>query len=132
MLLDKSVKELSDMQLGNAKDILRFVPSYIDIGDYSGAISRSYYAAFHALKALELLDGFDAKKHSGVIAYFRQHYIKTGLLDKELSTIIGRLQEARGFSDYDVSMRFELIDAEEAFNNATKVVNAIEDYLAIE
>ena len=131
-MLDENVKELSEIHISAAQQILKYIPTYIEVGDYNGAISRSYYAAFHALKSLEILDGFDSKKHSGVIAHFRQHYVKTGLFNKELSVIIGRLQEARGFSDYDVAMRFELIDAEEAFENAKTFVDAIELFLKTE
>ena len=126
---DNSVIELSKMQLDEAKEIITFIPAYINVGDYNGAISRSYYAAFHSLKALEVLDGYDSKKHSGVISHFRQAYIKTGKLDIELSKIIGRLQEARGASDYDVAKRFRLIDAQEAFENAKTFVNEIEKYI---
>ena len=128
-MLDKSVIELSKMQLDEAKEIITFIPAYINIGDYNGAISRAYYAAFHALKALEVLDGFDSKKHSGAISYFRQNYIKTGKLDEHMSYIIGRLQEARGASDYDVAMRFQLIDAQEALDNAKTFVGEIEKYI---
>lgn len=38
-LLDKSVIELSKMQLDEAKEIITFIPAYINIGDYNGAIS---------------------------------------------------------------------------------------------
>ena len=79
--MHNSVSELSQLELKNAKEILKFIPIYIEVGDYNGAINRSYYATFHSLKALELLDGYDSKKHSGVIAYFRQHYIKNGRFD---------------------------------------------------
>ena len=128
-MLDKSVIELSKMQLDEAQEIITFIPAYINIGDYNGAISRAYYAAFHALKALEVLEGYDSKKHSGVISHFRQKYIKTGKIDAEMSKVIGRLQEARGASDYDVAMRFQLIDAQEALDNAKTFVGEIEKYI---
>ena len=127
--MHNNVSELSQLELKNAKEILKFIPIYIDAGDYNGAINRSYYAAFHSLKALELLDGYDSKKHSGVIAYFRQHYIKNGKLNASLSKVIGRLVDARGQSDYDIAAKFELIDGQEAFDNATTIVNAIDRYL---
>lgn len=126
---DNNLAELAHLQFEEAKEILKFIPIYITSGDYNGAISRAYYAAFHALKALELLEGFDSKKHSGVIAHFRQTYIKTGKLDTELSIIIGQLQEARSFGDYDVTMRFGEYDAQKAYDNAKVFVKEIEKYL---
>lgn len=53
-----------------AKKTLSYIPSYIELGDYNTAINRSYYSAFYSMKAIEILDGFDSKKHSGVVAYF--------------------------------------------------------------
>ena len=47
--------------------------------------NRSYYAVFAAMRAVLALQGFDSKKHSGIIAEFRREYIKSGLLPKELS-----------------------------------------------
>jgi uncharacterized protein (UPF0332 family) len=31
------------------------------------------------MRAVQALDGFDSKKHSGVISAFRKDYIKTGI-----------------------------------------------------
>ena len=39
---------------------------------YKAAINRSYYAIFHGISAINILDGVDASKHSSVIAYFNQ------------------------------------------------------------
>lgn len=41
-------------------------------GFYKAAINRSYYAIFHGIRAINILDGFDASKHSSVIAHFNQ------------------------------------------------------------
>ena len=48
------------------------------------SISRAYYAAFFAVKALLLLLGFYAKTHSRLITLFNLHVIKEGLLPKEI------------------------------------------------
>lgn len=45
---------------------------------YRQSINRSYYAIFHAVCAVNALDGFDSSKHSGVIAHFNQQYVKNG------------------------------------------------------
>ena len=121
--------ELSELQLNRAKETLTYVPAYINAGDYNGAINRAYYAAFHAIKAIEILDNFDSKKHSGVIAYFRQQYIKTGELDVSLSKIIETLQVRREDSDYNMTVKFNSEDAYDSLNKATTFVAAVEDFL---
>lgn len=124
-----TAKELSELQLDRAKEILGFIPTYLSVGDYNGAVNRAYYACFHAIKALEVLDGYDSKKHSGAISYFRLHYIKTGRLPEELSDVIGLLQTARENSDYNIVISFTAEIAEERAKQAKLFVDVVDRYL---
>ena len=126
---DVKIIEISRLQLNRAKDIMKEIPVLISNGAYETAINRSYYAAFHAMKALEALNGYESKKHSGVLSYFRQTYIKTGILDEKLSDIIGVLQESREDSDYNIMIRFAAEDAEEQYQNAKQFVETIDRFL---
>ena len=67
---DKEAIEISRLQLERANAILNEIPVLIAHSAYETAVNRSYYAAFHALKALEALNGYSSKKHSGVIRQF--------------------------------------------------------------
>ena len=68
---------------------------------YDTAANRSYYAIFHAARAVLALDGVDFKKHSGVISNFQMRYIKTGVFKKELSDILKSAFSLRTESDYE-------------------------------
>lgn len=46
-----------------------------EAGRYKNALNRAYYSIFHAMRAVNALDGFDISKHSGVIAHFNQNYV---------------------------------------------------------
>ena len=74
-------KELSEYRIEKAKSALLSARSLAGQGYWADSANRSYYAIFHALRAVLALDAFDSKKHSGVISYFLEHYIKTKLLD---------------------------------------------------
>lgn len=126
---DKETVELSHSQLKRASDITGFIPAYIDIGDYNGAVNRAYYAVFHAIKAVELLDNYDSKKHSGLIARFRQEYIKTGIIDVKYSDMIQDLSQFRNDSDYNILAVITLSDAQEQYANAKDFVSMIDDYI---
>ena len=81
------------------------------------------------MRAVLALDGFDSKKHSGIIAEFRRRYLKTSILPKELSYTIDSLVEVRQGSDYD---DFYLISKEETIEQlclAEEFVNVVEEYL---
>ena len=122
-------REIALMQMQRAQELLKEVSVLIEVGAYNSAVNRAYYAAFHAIKALEALEGFDSRKHSGAVSHFRQGYIKTGLLPAELSKIIELLQIARGDSDYNISVHFTSEEAAMQFDNAKTFVAAIEEYL---
>ncbi len=68
---EQELIEVSKLQFNRSKDIIKYISEYIELGDYNGAINRAYYSVFHAMKAVEVLEGFDSKKHSGVNAFFR-------------------------------------------------------------
>ena len=126
---DKEYIDIAELQLEKAKQLLSFIPEHINIGDYATAVNRSYYAAFHSLKALEALTGFDSKKHSGTLSYFRKEYIKTQILPETLSDIIEDLKVLREDSDYNIIIQFNLQTANEAFEKAKEFVEEIEKYI---
>ena len=64
------------------------------------ANNRAYYSVFHSMRAVLALDEVDFKKHSGVIAYFRENYIKTKIFDRSCSDIISSTCLIRNKSDY--------------------------------
>lgn len=63
------------------------------------------------MRAVNALDGFDSSKHSGVIAYFNQNYVKQGIFLKEASKLIKLVSEKRENADY---LDFFIASKEEA------------------
>ncbi len=81
------------------------------------------------MRAVLALDGFDSKKHSGIISEFRKNYIKTGIFSTEMSDIISSLFNVRSSSDYD---DFYIISKEKVtkqYENAKLFVDTIDKYL---
>ena len=128
-MLDEAKLDLSCARLKLAKERIGFAREILGLGDYKTVAKRSYYAAFSAMRAVLALDGFDSKKHSGIIAEFRRRYLKTDLLPKELSFSIDSLVEVRQGSDYD---DFYVISKEEVVEQLSKAeifVSEVESYL---
>lgn len=82
---DSLMFELSDYRMKRAREMLSDAKSLLERDRVESSINRSYYAIFHALRAVTALDGFDSSKHSGIIAHFNQMYVKAGIFDKEIS-----------------------------------------------
>lgn len=120
---------LSKTRLDIAKERISFADEILALGDYKTVANHSYYAVFSAMRAVLALDGFDSKKHSGIIAEFRKNYLKTEKLPKKLSPMIEALVEIRQGSDYD---DFYVISKEEVYEqlqNAKIFISEVEKYL---
>lgn len=106
-------KELSLYRLSKAEAYLKDAQTTLNMGLYDTAANRSYYAVFHAMRALLALEGKDFKKHSGVISYFQKAYIKSGIFEKRFSDIVKSAFSLRQESDYEdfyVISKEEVID----------------------
>lgn len=69
-------------------------------GDYDFAASRAYYALFYTAEAMLLLQGQSFSKHSAVISFFYQFYVRDGSLDKKYHQILNRAFDLRNDADY--------------------------------
>lgn len=106
-----SVIELSRYRFETSLDNLSDAKLMYDNGRYKNSLNRAYYSIFHAIRAVCALDGYDSSKHSGVISYFNQNYVKTNIFPKELSKVIRYASENREKADY---LDFFIASREEA------------------
>lgn len=127
--MDDVVIDLSKHRLEQAKQCIKSAKVLADIEDYKGAANRSYYAIFHAMRSILALEKKDFSKHSGVSAYFRKQYIKSGIFDVELSDIITEAFEIRSDSDYDDYYLISKTEVMEQIRNAEKFESVIETYI---
>ena len=111
--MDNNRLQYSRYRLAKAKENL--TSATIDLANQqaSTAVNRAYYCIFHSIRAILALDGFDSKKHSGVIAYFREKCIKTKIFDKTYSAMIGDAFDMRNNSDYVDFFETTMDDAKE-------------------
>ena len=127
--MEGSLKELAKYRMERAKEMLEAAEGNLNIRQYKTSINRSYYAVFHAMRALNILKGFDSSKHSGVIAFFNREYLKTEILDKALSVIIKNSSFLREKSDYDDFFIASKKEAETQVSEARIFLEAAETYL---
>lgn len=97
--------------------------------NFRSSINRSYYSIFHAIRAVNALDGFDSSKHSGVIAHFNQEYVKTGVFEKGASKMIRNASELREQADYEGFYEATQEEAAEVFVQASQFISAVESCL---
>jgi len=66
------------------------------------AVSRCYYAAFHATEAALLSLGATRPKHAGVISAFGQLVVKGEGLDEQAGRLLRSLHDRRSHADCDL------------------------------
>ena len=66
-MYSKECIDLSLYRLSKAAQYLEDAKRTLELEMYDTSANRSYYAIFHAARAVLALEGLDFKKHSGVI-----------------------------------------------------------------
>jgi uncharacterized protein (UPF0332 family) len=98
-------------------------------GEYEDAVSRAYYAMYHAAKAvLSTVDVFP-KTHEGVVSEFGRKFVLKGVFPKELGKNLADAKAARETYEYSVTATVEKSEAEAILLNAQQFVNAIKKHL---
>ncbi|MBS5065502.1 MAG: HEPN domain-containing protein [Hungatella hathewayi] len=127
--MDGSMIDLSKYRFSKAMELITASQIMLENHLYKSALNRSYYAIFEGMRAITALDKFDSSKHSGVIAYFNQHYVKTGIFDKKVSAIIKGASMLREKSDYQDFYVASEKDAKEQLELAKEFLEIVRDYL---
>ena len=91
---------LARHRLSRANTALKEADILIAQAQFGGALNRIYYAAFHAARALLALHRADSSRHSGVIALFQRHFVKTGIVPEDIARVLPRAFTKRQVSDY--------------------------------
>ncbi len=127
--MDEKQQALSSYRLEKAKEELQTANINFNHNKISQSVNRSYYAIFHAVRALLAYELFDSKRHSAIIAYFNQNFVANNLIDKAYYKILAAAFDIRLKCDYQ---DFYVVSKEEAkrqLDNATQFINHVEQYI---
>jgi uncharacterized protein len=95
-------------RINNAKDTLEAAKLLADNQHWNSAINRLYYSCFYAISALLYKYDIYSKSHTGLKHQFTLHFIKTGLIDKELGRVYVELFDWRQKGDYGDFYDFDM------------------------
>jgi uncharacterized protein (UPF0332 family) len=117
------------LYIEHARQMLQVAEHNLANGFHGSAINRAYYAIFYSANALLATQGLSRSKHSGVIAAFRQRFVKSGLIEAKYSDVYGRVMENRHVSDYEIELPVEPQVAEDDLRDAQRFVERVEQHL---
>ena len=127
--MDEKQIALSRYRLAKAKEELQTANINFNHDKISQSVNRSYYAIFHAVRAILAFELFDSKRHSAIISHFNQKFIATDLIDKAYFKMIAAAFDIRLKCDYQ---DFYIVSKEEAnkqLDNASQFISYIEQYI---
>lgn len=101
----------------------------LETGKFRDAISRAYYAMFHAARALLLIKGVNPRKHSGVVRMFGFHFVDKGFIEKIYVKYLASAFSLRSKADYDVYYEPTRDEAEAIVENAERFLERIKRVL---
>ena len=127
--MEGSIEDFSKYRLENAKEDLERAKTAKNAEDFKLVMNRSYYAIFHAIRAVNALDGFDSSKHKGVISHFNKEHVKTEDFPRIISKMISNAMDCRQKSEYEDFYIISKNEAIEQLDNAEFIIGLVEKYL---
>jgi uncharacterized protein (UPF0332 family) len=100
--MEPNVREMILGQIAKAGEKLNAAQVLIKGGFLDDAISRAYYAIFHAASAVLLSEGISVESHSALKDLFGLHFVKPGKIDRKYGRILSKLKDERETGDYDI------------------------------
>lgn len=122
------MKEIESL-IQRATKYLKSAQILLEEKDYESSVSRTYYAMFFSAQAMLLTKNLSFSSHKGVISAFGEHFLRTGVLPKELGRELNRAFEKRQISDYEYKFVISEQEAEKILVNGKKLVEKIVQYL---
>ena len=129
MSLNERTTDLVRYRIENSKEKLGSAKILLENSRFKDSISRSYYAMFTAARALLATKHLDSSKHTGVVSLFNRHFVKTGIVTKDLGRMLMKGRDLRQNGDYKDFVETSLEEAQEQYSNAKKFIEQIQDTL---
>ncbi len=127
--MEATTKALIKGYIQKAEKKLEVAERLFKSGDFEDAVSRAYYAAFHAAQALLLTEGEHAETHKGVVTLFGLLFVKTGKFSKNFGKYLANLKDDRESGDYEVFSYIDEETAEMALKEAKEFLHETRRYM---
>ena len=129
-LLDRIQQELLRSYSTKAHGKLVVARELLNRSHLDDAVSRAYYAAFHAAQAALLTEGQRGESHRGVVTLFGLLLVKTGKFEKKWGKFLANLKDDRETGDYDALSYIDEQTARRAVQEAEEFVTAVDRYIS--
>jgi uncharacterized protein (UPF0332 family) len=101
-----------------------------DLGLYNDALNRLYYALFHHVLCLLLIEGVEPRRHAALPGLLGLHVVGRHELTAADVAIVSRTNTFRDLADYERTWDADAAVAQTAFGEVEPLVERIDRYLA--
>jgi uncharacterized protein (UPF0332 family) len=130
--IEDTNREAVLVYINGAREALQSAQYNLDGDFYGVAVNRAYYAFYYAATALLLTLDITRSKHSGVLAAFREHFVRSGTFPVQDSRAYGEAFELRNVTDYEMLGQADSDQAQAIVEKANRFVERCTAYLAME
>ncbi len=127
--MKSSDRKLVSAQIKKSEEKLAAANALVESQFFDDAISRAYYAMFHAASAVLLTEGISVDSHSALKAMFGLHLVETGRIARQYGKWLSRLKDDRENGDYDIYTDFSVGEAGEALQIAERFLSEMKRFL---
>ena len=92
-------------------------------------INRAYYSMFYSILSLLIFEPYSSSKHSGVLSYFNLHFIKSGIIPKDIGRAVNKAFDIRQRGDYREQISLEPYQVEPFIDWADRLIESVRDIL---
>ncbi len=118
------------LRIEKAKRFLIEAEQMLALELWDMAANRFYYSCFHAVQALLVCYGLSAHTHAGTLGVFGMHFVKTGIISKELGAFFSRMEQLRMKADYNCEYSVSESDVESMVEPAHNFIETIDRLIA--
>lgn len=122
-------KQLVIYRINKAKETFNEIDVLIENKLWNTAINRLYYTCYYAVIALLINNKIETLTHTGTRQMFGFHFIKTGLVEKDIGKFYSRIFDLRQTGDYEDFIDFSEDQVTELLEPAKKLIDHIESIL---
>lgn len=126
---DNTYIDLINYRRKRAFDTLDEVEKLLSQGMLFLSMNRIYYAGFYIVSALLLLDDFSTSKHKQLIGYFNKKYLRNGVIDIEIGSILNLSYRKRTSVDYQDFVTITKEEIKQHFESMKIFVTTVDDVI---
>ena len=122
-------KQIIQISIDKVQRLLNEAKLLVENKFFEGAISRLYFAVFHAAKVILFAIGENPRNHDDIITLFATKLIAPHLIDREYAIIFRQLKEKRDSSDFSLMPFFADEEMYEMIGKTEKFFHRMELFL---